>query len=59
MIMLLVGYLKPKSQKEIEISDERDPAPVDMTPWPRAKEASIIIVGVTILIYVLLSSISA
>ena len=59
MIMLLVGYLKPKSQKEIEISDERDPAPVDMTPWPKAKEASIIIVAVTILIYVLLSSISA
>jgi len=59
MVMLLVGYLKPKSQKEIEISDERDPAPVDMTPWPKAKEASIVIVAVTILIYVLLSSISA
>ena len=59
MVMLLVGYLKPKSKKEIEISDERDPSPVDMTPWPKAKEASIVIVAVTILIYVLLSSISA
>tara|TARA_B100000575_G_C23085760_1_gene625726 strand:+ start:49 stop:228 length:180 start_codon:yes stop_codon:yes gene_type:complete len=58
MVMLLIGYLKPKSEKEIEMSDKRDPAPVDMTPWPKAKEASIVIITVTILIYVLLSSIS-
>jgi uncharacterized sodium:solute symporter family permease YidK len=59
MVMLLVGYLKPKTQKEIEKSDERDPAPVDMTPWPRAKEASIAILSTTVIIYILLSLVAA
>ena len=59
MVMLLIGYLRPKTQKEIEKSDERDPAPVDMTPWPRAKEASVGILSTTVIIYLLLSLASA
>ena len=55
MVMLLIGYLNPKTQKEIEKSDERDPAPVDMTPWSKAKDASIAIVLATVGIYILLS----
>ena len=55
MVMLLFGYLKPKTQEEIEKSDERNPAPVDMTPWPKAKEASIGILSTTVIIYLLLS----
>ena len=53
-----LGWIFKTKESKREISDERDPAPVDMTPWPKAKEASIVIVAVTILIYVLLSSIS-
>jgi SSS family solute:Na+ symporter len=30
MVMLLIGYLKPKTDEEIKESDKRDPAPVDM-----------------------------
>jgi uncharacterized sodium:solute symporter family permease YidK len=59
MVMLLIGYLKPKTQEEIAKSDERDPAPVDMTPWPKAKEASIGILSATVIIYLLLSLASA
>ena len=55
MVMLLIGYLNPKTQKEIEKSDERDPAPVDMTPWSKAKDASMAIVLATVAIYILLS----
>ena len=44
-----------RDQKEIEKSDERDPAPVDMTPWSKAKDASIAIVLATVAIYILLS----
>ena len=59
MVMLFIGYLNPKTQEEIEKRDERDPAPVDMTPWPRAKEASIGILSTTVIIYLLLSLASA
>ena len=55
MVMLLIGYLKPKTDEEIKESDKRDPAPVDMTPWVRAKEASIAIVGTTVAIYFFLT----
>ena len=55
IVMLLIGYLNPKTQKEIEKSDERDPAPVDMTPWSKAKDASIAIFLATVVIYILLS----
>ena len=53
--MLLIGYLKPKTDEEIKESDKRDPAPVDMTPWVKAKEASIAIVGTTVAIYFFLT----
>jgi SSS family solute:Na+ symporter len=55
MVMLLIGYLKPKTDQEMKASDERDPAPVDMTPWVKAKEASIAIVCMTVVIYLFLS----
>ena len=53
--MLFIGYLKPKTEEEIKESDKRDPAPVDMTPWVKAKEASIAIVGTTVAIYFFLT----
>ncbi len=54
-VMLLIGKMKPKSAEEIALSDERDPAPVDMTPWSQAKNVSYGIMGVTVLIYLLLT----
>ncbi|MBC8346424.1 MAG: solute:sodium symporter family transporter [Candidatus Marinimicrobia bacterium] len=55
MVMLIIGYIRPKSSKEIAISDQRDPAPVDMTPWVLAKKTSIVIMGVTVGIYLFLT----
>ena len=57
--MLLIGYLNPKSEKEIKESDKREPAPVDMTPWVKAKQASLAIVIATVIVYLLLSWVSA
>ena len=54
----VIKYLNRKiiaTIQEIEKSDERDPAPVDMTPWPKAKDASMAIVLATVAIYILLS----
>ena len=58
LVMLIIGKLNPKTAKEIAISDQRDPAPVDMTPWASANKASIAIMGVTVGIYLLLVWIS-
>lgn len=58
LVMLLIGKLKPKTTEEIAISDQRDPAPVDMTPWGSAKNASMAIIGVTVGIYFILSIIA-
>ncbi len=58
LVMLLIGKLKPKTAEEIAISDQRDPAPVDMTPWGSAKNASMAIIGVTVGIYFILSIIA-
>ncbi len=58
MVMLIIGYFKPKTTEEIAISDERDPAPVNMTPWPQAKNVSVAIMGITIVIYLVLTIIS-
>ena len=58
IIMLLIGYFKPKSDQEIAISDEKTPAPVDMTPWPLAKKVSAGIFGSTIAIYLLLTALA-
>ncbi len=57
--MLIIGYFKPKTADEIAKSDERDPAPVNMTPWPQAKNVSLAIMGITIGIYLFLSLISS
>ena len=56
--MLLIGYFNPKSDQEIAISDEKTPAPVDMTPWPLAKKVSAGIFGSTIAIYLLLTALA-
>jgi len=54
-VMLVIGHFKPKSIEEIAISDQRDPAPVDMTPWHQAKNASYAIMGTTVGIYLFLT----
>ena len=59
IVMLVIGYLKPKSVEEIAISDQRVPAPVDMTPWHQAKNASYAIMGTTVLMYLVLTWASA
>jgi SSS family solute:Na+ symporter len=56
--MLIIGYFKPKTADEIAKSDERDPPPVNMTPWSQAKNVSLAIMGITIVIYLFLSWIS-
>ena len=58
VVMLVIGYIKPKSIEEIAISDQRDPAPVDMTPWHQAKNASYAIMGTIVGIYLFLTWIS-
>ena len=55
MVMLFIGYLYPKSEAEIAASEEREPAPVDMTPWKHAKNASYAIMASTVGIYLLLT----
>ncbi|MBT4068795.1 MAG: hypothetical protein HOE77_08905, partial [Candidatus Marinimicrobia bacterium] len=55
LVMLIIGKIKPKTAEEIAISDHRDPAPVDMTPWASAKNVSIGIMVVTVGIYLLLT----
>ena len=57
-IMLFIGYLKPKSGEEIAVSDERDPAPVDMTPWKNAKSVSFGIFATTVIMYLLLTGVA-
>ena len=57
-LMLVIGKLNPKSDEEIAISDLREPAPVDMTPWASAKQASIAIMAATFVIYILLTMIA-
>jgi len=56
--MVAFAATQPKSAEEIAQSDERAPAPVDMTPWVHAKTASIIIVVLTVGMYVGLEAIS-
>ena len=43
---------------EMDASDERDPAPVDMTPWVHAKNVSYGIMASTVGIYLLLTVVS-
>ena len=55
LVMLVIGKYRPKTADEIAISDLRDPAPVDMTPWSESRKVSVGIMGTTIAIYILLS----
>ena len=55
LVMLAIGKYKPKTSEEIAISEQRDPAPVDMTPWSESKKVSLGIMGATFAIYLLLS----
>jgi solute:Na+ symporter, SSS family len=50
-VMLAIARLQPKSEEEIAVSDERVPAPVDMTPWRLARPASISIIAAVVAIY--------
>ena len=54
-VMLVIGHFNPKSAEEIAVSDQRDPAPVDMTPWEHAKNASYAIMATTVGIYLCLT----
>ena len=58
LVMVLLGYFYPKSDEEIEISEKRDPAPVDMTPWKSAKKVSAGIIFMTMIIYLALTGIA-
>ena len=55
IVMIILGQLYPKTEDEIAISDQQVPAPVDMTPWSQAKNASLAIVCATIGIYLFLT----
>ena len=55
LVMLIIGKVKPKTTEEIAISDQRDPAPVDMKPWVQAKKVSFTIMCVTVGIYLFLT----
>ena len=55
LVMLVIGKYRPKTADEIAISDLRDPAPVDMTPWSESRKVSVGIMGATTAIYILLS----
>ena len=55
IVMIVLGQLYPKTEDEIAVSDQKVPAPVDMTPWSQAKNASLAIVCATIGIYLFLT----
>lgn len=55
VVMLIIGYYKPKTVEEISISETQVPAPVNMTPWVHAKKVSIIIMATTVSIYIAFS----
>jgi len=58
LVMILLGYFYPKSDEEIEISEKRDSAPVDMAPWESAKKVSAGIIFMTMIIYLALTGIA-
>jgi uncharacterized sodium:solute symporter family permease YidK len=58
IVMLIIGYFNPKSEGEILKSDEREPTPVDMTPWKSANKVSVAIVFITLLMYLGLTGIA-
>ena len=58
IVMMIIGYFYPKSEAEILKSDEREPAPVDMTPWKSAKKVSVAIIVITVVMYLALTGIA-
>mgnify|MGYP003328505731 FL=1 len=58
IVMLAIGKMKPKTAEEIALSDQREPAPVDMTPWSESKKVSIGIMSATLGIYLLLTMVA-
>jgi len=58
LVMVLLGYFYPKSDEEIEISEKKDSAPVDMAPWESAKKVSAGIIFMTMTIYSALTGIA-
>ena len=58
IVMLLIGYFNPKSIEEISRSEEREAAPIDMTPWKSAKKVSAGIIFMTMIIYLALTGIA-
>ena len=58
IVMLAIGKMKPKTVEEIAFSDQREPAPVDMTPWSESKKVSIGIMSATLGIYLLLTMVA-
>ena len=58
LVMVLLGYFYPKSDEEIEISEKRESAPVDMAPWKSAKKVSAGIIFMTMIIYLALTGIA-
>ena len=58
LVMVLLGYFYPKSDEEIEISEKKDAAPVDMAPWKSAKKVSAGIIFMTMIIYLALTGIA-
>ena len=58
LVMVLLGYFYPKSDEEIEISEKKNPAPVDMAPWESAKKVSAGIIFMTMIIYLALTRIA-
>jgi len=58
IVMLAIGKMKPKTVEEIALSDQRVPAPVDLTPWSESKKVSIGIMSATLGIYLLLTMVA-
>ena len=58
LVMVLLGYFYPKSDEEISSSEEREAAPIDMTPWKSAKKVSAGIIFMTMIIYLALTGIA-
>ena len=58
IVMLAIGKMKPKTVEEIALSDQREPAPVNMTPWSESKKVSIGIMSATLGIYLLLTMVA-
>ena len=57
-VMLLIGWIKPRSKSEIAANKVTVKSPVDMTPWIYAKTASWAIMSITVIIYIFLTGIS-